>query len=172
MRLNLLETHDRLEYLMKDQSEKIAQGAEDCLKKNPDSLKLQEKSHYIYIFAHPRTHDNGVDKNLFWQPRLVKPKAETNSYLFRAQSRTDIFEVCWMIPPIELWEQYKKGNVCESNWCAWSIEQYLHNREGLEKPFEDDWSYEQAWNIFKSILQESVNAKNTKKNVAKHETSI
>lgn len=167
MRLNRLETHDRLEYFIKDQSDKIAQGASECLKLNPDSLRLQEKSHYIYIFAHPRTDDNGVDKKLFWQPRLVKPKAETNSYLFRAQSHTDIMEVCWMIPPFELWNQYNKGNVCESNWCCWSMQQYLHNKEGLERPFEDDWTYEQAWNIFKSCLQEAVDVKKTKKILTK-----
>ena len=163
MRVNRLEAHDRLEYFLKDQHDIIAQGAEDCLKKNPDSLKYQEKSHYVYIFAHPRTADNGVDKKLYWQPRLTKPEAQTNSYLFRAQSKTDIVEVCWMIPPSELWSQYQEGNVCESNWCAWSINQYLHHREDLEKSFEDDWTFEQAWNILKSILNESKNEKKNKK---------
>lgn len=159
MKISKLETHDRFEYLIKDQSDKIAQGASDCLTKNPDSLRLQEKSHYIYIFAHPRTHENGVDKKLYWQPRLLKPKAETNSYLFRADSNTDILEICWLIPPEELWGQYKKGNVTESNWCSWSIDQYLNNRQALEKPLENDWTDEQAWNIFKSSLREAVNAK-------------
>lgn len=163
MRLNRLETHDRLEHFVKDQRDTISRGASECLTQNPDSLRLQEKSHYIYIFAHPRTHENGVDKKLFWQPRLVKPKAETNSYLFRAQSHTDLMEVCWMIPPVELWGQYQKGNITESDWCSWSIDQYLNNREALERPFEDDWTYEQAWNIFKSCLLEAVDEKKEKK---------
>lgn len=163
MRLDRLETHDRLEHFIEDQKDIIAQGAEDCLKKNPDSLRLQEKSHYIYIFAHPRTHDNGVDKRLLWQPRLIKPKAEPNSYLFRAQSNTDILEICWMIPPVELWGQYQKGNVCESNFCAWSIEQYTKNKNALERPFADDWTEQQAWYIFKAFLHDSIDAKKEKK---------
>ena len=33
--INILETHDRFQHLIKDQSANIFQGAEDCLKKNP-----------------------------------------------------------------------------------------------------------------------------------------
>lgn len=156
MKINRLETHDRLEHFINDQSQNIWQGADDCLKRNPDSLKLQEKSHYIYIFAHPRTMDDGVNKRLLWQPRLVKPKAQENSYLFRAQSNSDVIEICWLLPAKELWGQYDKGKVCESNWAAWSINQFNNNRAELEKPFEDDWTDEQAMNIFKGILKECI----------------
>jgi hypothetical protein len=152
MKLNCLETHDRYEHFINDQSQIIWQGAEDCLKRNIDSLKLQEKSPYVYLFAHPRTSDDGVNKRLLWQPRLTKPKAQTNSYLFRAQSHSDIVEICWLIPAPEMWKQYEKGKVCESNWALWSINQFLHNREELEKPFADDWNDEQARNIILSIL--------------------
>lgn len=154
-----METHDRYEHFIKDQSQKIWEGAEDCLKKNPYSLKFQEKSHYIYIFAHPRTDDDGTSKKLYWQPRLVKPKAQTNSYLFRATSNTDNLEICWLLPPRELWPQYTKGNVCESNWVSWSIEQFNHNRADMEKPFPDDLTDEQALRIFKGILRESIGEK-------------
>lgn len=154
MKLNILETHDRLKYFVEDQSKTIWEGAEECLKKNPDSLALQDKSHYIYIFAHPRTHDDGVTKRLLWQPRLTRPIPQDNSYLFRAVSHTDLIEVCWLLPPIDLWEQYKKGNVCESNWTLWSIDQFLHNRKELSKPADEDWTDEQARNIWISILKE------------------
>jgi hypothetical protein len=83
LKVDRLETHDRLEFFINDQWQKITQGAEDCLFKNPDSLALQEQCPYIYIFAHPRTSDDGVNKRLLWQPRVTKPKAQTNSYLFR-----------------------------------------------------------------------------------------
>src|SRR6188768_2538257 len=101
MKLNRLEAHDRLLHLKKDQEANIYLGAEECLKKNPDSLALQEKSPYIYIFAHPRTADDGITKVMYWQPRLSIPEAQENSYLFRVISHTDIFETIWMIPPKE-----------------------------------------------------------------------
>lgn len=140
MKVNTLDAHDRLLHLQKDQSEIIAKGCEDCLKRNELSLAMQSRSPYIYIFAHPRTTDDGVNKRLLWQPRLTKPRAQTNSYLFRAISYTDIVEVCWIIPPIEMWNQYLKGNVTESRDVMWSIAQFQHNRKKLEEPFPDDCS--------------------------------
>lgn len=159
MKLDRLETHDRFQHFIKDQQHTIWKGADDCLKNNPDSLKIQEKSHYVYLFAHPRTADDGLRKRLLWQPRLLKPKAQTNSYLFRAESNTDIIEICWLIPPREMWGEYDKGKVCESNWTSWSILQFINNREELEKPFADDWTDEQAQTIFKKILNEGIEAK-------------
>lgn len=154
MKLNRLETHDRLLHLKKDQSNVIQQGAEDCLKKNSLSLAYQRRSPYIYIFAHPRTAEDGVSKRMLWQPRLRKPSAQPNSYLFRAKSNTDLIETCWMLPPQETWNQYKKGNVTESEIVRWSIHQYLHNREELQKPFPDDFKKEQADAILLDIAIE------------------
>lgn len=154
MKLNILETHDRLQHLIKDQEANIFQGAEDCLKKNPDSLALQEKSPYIYIFAHPRTADDGVNKRMLWQPRLSIPKAQTNSYLFRAISNTDIIQVIWLIPPREIWPQYDAGKVTESNEIAWSINAFQYNRKELEKPHPDDMTEEKGRLILKAIVDE------------------
>lgn len=138
MKLNLFETHDRLKHLKKDQSNTIQQGCDDCLKKNPLSLQLQDKSPYIYIYAHPRTADDGVTKRMLWQPRLTKPYSDENSYLFRVQSKTDILEICWMIPPRELWPQYKTGNVTENEIVNWSIDQFVNNKEALDRPHPED----------------------------------
>jgi hypothetical protein len=154
MKLNRLETHDRLLHLKKDQSNTISQGADDCLKKNSLSLALQAKSPYVYIFAHPRTADDGVTKKMYWQPRLGKPTPQTNSYLFRAQSNTDIMEICWLLPPQETWKQYQKGNVTESQWVLWSIDQYINNRLELGKPFPDDFSEEQIRQILIKVATE------------------
>jgi hypothetical protein len=140
MKVNRLETHDRLEHFIKDQSLNIAEGASDCLKKNQLSLMLQDRSPYIYIFAHPRTAEDGVTKRMLWQPRLTKPKAQTNSYLFRAKSKSDIMEICWLLPPEETWGQYGKGNVTENEWVVWSIDQYMHNRERLSSKEPEDLS--------------------------------
>ncbi len=154
MKLNVFDAHDRLKYLIKDQSANIFKGAETCLLKNPLSLAIQEKSPYLYIFAHPRTHENGVDKVMYWSPRLSIPSPATNSYLFRAVSKSDLIEIVWMIPPREHWEQYKKDNVTENNICAWSIHRFQHQRKELEKPHPKDMSEEQTRLIMKSIVDE------------------
>lgn len=156
MKINRLETHDRLQHFVRDQSSNIFQGAEDCLKKNPDSLAIQEKSPYVYLFAHPRTDDDGVTKRMLWQPRLSVPEAQTNSYLFRALSHSDIIEVVWLIPPIELWGQFEKGLVTESNEVAWSIEMFKYKKKKLEKPHPDDMTEERARVILKSIIDEKL----------------
>lgn len=154
MKLNRLEAHDRLEHLKENQSLNVGKGAEDCLKKNKLCLTLQEKCPYVYLFAHPRTADDGVTKKMFWQPRLTKPKAQTNSYLFRAKSNTDIMEVCWLIPPEEMWKQYQKGNVTEHELVNWSIEMYQNHRYTLEMREMDDLPDEQARKIYKQIIKE------------------
>ena len=153
MKLNCFESHDRLKHFVNDQWATISQGADDCLMRNPDSLALQDKSSYIYIFAHPRTADDGVTQRLLWQPRITRPRAQTNSYLFRAISHSDILHICWLIPPRELWGQYKKGNVCESNSVLWSINQFQHNREDLEKPDQDDMPDSRAREIWLEFLK-------------------
>jgi len=156
MKLNRLETHDRLQHFVKDQSQNIFLGAEQCLKDNPLSLAIQEKSPYVYLFAHPRTADDGVTKVMYWDPRLSIPEAQTNSYLFRAISKTDTIEVIWLIPPREMWPQYDMGKVTESNEVAWSINQFKHNRKELEKPHPDDLPEERARLILKAIVDEKL----------------
>ena len=154
MKLNRLETHDRLEYLIKDQSSSVQQGAEDCLKKNPYSLRLQAHSPYVYLYAHARTHDNGVDKVLYWAPRLSKPPCEPNSYLFRAHSHSDVIEIMWMLPQQEMWSQYKMGNVTENGTVLWSINQYRVNKVELEKPEPKDLPEEKCKMILLDIARE------------------
>jgi hypothetical protein len=151
MKLNVLETHDRLQYLKKDQAINISQGAEDCLRNNPLSLALQELSPYVYLFAHPRTCDDGVTKKMMWQPRLTKPKAQTNSYLFRAQSNSDLMEICWLLPPEEMWKQYKSGNVTQHELVRWSIEMYKNHKSELERAHEDDLHDEKIKFIYTQI---------------------
>lgn len=152
MKLNRLETHDRLLHFKKDQELNIFKGAEDCLKKNPDSIFYQEKSPYVYLFAHPRTADDGVNKRMLWQPRLTKPAPQTNSYLFRAKSHTDQIEVCWLLPSRELWAQYSKGKVTENEIVIWSIDQYINNRIELGQKHPEDLSEERASKILEDLI--------------------
>jgi len=111
MKIDPLDAHDRLLHFKRDQEENLFQGVDDCLRKNKDCVSMQEYFPYVYIFAHPRTMEDGATKKMFWQPRLTKPKAQTNSYLFRAISKTDIVEIIWLLPPRELWEQYEEGKI-------------------------------------------------------------
>lgn len=154
MKLNRLETHDRLLHLKKDQALNISQGAEDCLKKNTLSLAIQARAPYVYIFAHPRTADDGITKRMIWQPRLTKPKAQTNSYLFRAQSHTDNLEICWLLPPRETLKQYQKGQVCENELVTWSYYQFDHKRKELEEPNSEDVSEDRFKIIMLDIARE------------------
>lgn len=154
MKINRLETHDRLLHFKKDQVDNVTKGLEECLKHNRLSLAIQKYSPYIYIYAHARTADDGVNKRILWQPRLSKPKPQVNSFLFRAKSNTDIIEICWIIPQMELWDQYRKGNVTENETVLWSINQYLYNRKNLERPYSDDLSEEKCKWIYETIAQE------------------
>jgi|SRR6187402_2015015 len=164
MKLNLLETHDRLEHLVKDQSDNVFQGAETCLKSNPTSLAIQERCPYVYIFAHTRTTDDGLKKRLLWQPRISKPKAQTNSYLFRAKSNSDLIEVVWILPERHLWPLYEKDKVTENDLVCYSVDLFEHNRNELEKPHPDDLSEERGKVIFQKILNEHKQEVRRKKN--------
>jgi hypothetical protein len=152
MKLNVLDTHDRLLELHKTLPKIISQGAEECLKRNPDSLAIQAKCPYVYIFAHPRTMEDGATKRMLWQPRISKPIPEPNSYLFRAISNTDTIEVIWLLPAMETWGQHQKRNITESDKVQWSIAMYLHNRNELKRPHPQDWSEEHGKIIFMEIL--------------------
>ncbi len=159
MKIDRLETHDRLLHFKRDQEINIFLGAEDCLKRNSLSLALQDKSPYIYIFAHPRTADDGVNKRMLWQPRLTKPAPQTNSYLFRAISHTDELEICWLLPPKEIWPQFRRGNLTEENTVLWSINQYEYNRKSLAKAAHDDMSDEKVQEIYRKVCIEMRNDK-------------
>ena len=153
MKINPLDAHDRLLSFKKDQAVNIFNGAEDCLKRNPLSLALQDRSSYIYIFAHPRTADDGVTQKMLWQPRLTRPEAQTNSYLFRAQSKTDIIEVCWLLPPEELWEQYDMGLVTENKLVSESIYNFRFHKAKMEAKQNDDMEDEKIFAIYREIRQ-------------------
>jgi hypothetical protein len=142
MKINPLETHDRLLAFKKEQESNLFQGLEDCRLNNPNCVDMQKYFPYVYIFAHPRTAEDGATKRMLWQPRLTKPKAQTNSYLFRLTSNTDICEIIWLLPPRELWKQFEKGKVTASDEVMVSIANFLHQRQLLEQPHDDDWTEE------------------------------
>src|SRR5260221_10077691 len=152
MKLNRLETHDRLQHFTK-QSFSISECCQNLINQRPFG------EYPFYIFAHTRTDDDGSTKRLIWQPRLTKPRAQSNSMLFKAYPGNDIIKVIWMIPAVELWKQYEKGKITENKTVYDSIQAYKLNRNSLEKPEDDDLSEEKIDQIYREL---SINAKQKK----------
>lgn len=144
MKINRLDAHDRFEHFRK-QSFSIAECCQDLINQKPFF------DHPFYIFAHPRTDDDGVTQRLIWQPRLTKPKAQTNSMLFKAYPGKDLISVIWIIPPRELWGQYEKGKLTESSIVSESIHDFMNNREKMEQKEADDLSEEQIRAVYEEI---------------------
>ena len=160
MKLNLLETHDRFQHFTKKDSEQ-AKTIGECVQDLVDQRPFG--NHAFYIFSHARTDDDDYTKRLIHQPRLTKPKAQTNSMLFKAYPGTDKIKIIWMIPAREMWDQYKKGNVTQSETVAWSIQQFQHNRGELEKKEPDDLTDEQIDAIYRSLGQQARHDKHMSK---------
>jgi len=89
---------------------------------------------------------------MIYIPRITKPKAETNSYLFMSYGKhTDLIKTIWLLPQRETWEQYKKGNVTENQDVINSIENFKHARKKLEEN-EPDGPTSQQEEDFKRII--------------------
>ena len=149
MKVNILDAHDRYEHLIK-QNFDIAECCQDLINQRPFG------DHPFYIFAHSRTDDDGVTKRLIWQPRLTKPKAQTNSMLFKAYPGTDVIKVIWMIPIREMWDNYEKGKLTQNQTVAESIWNFKFDRDALEAKESEDLSDEQIDKVYKEIHQEAV----------------
>jgi hypothetical protein len=146
MKIHRLETHDRYQYFTK-QNFSISECCQNIIDQRPF------EDHNFYIFAHARTHEDGVTKRLIWQPRLTKPKAQTNSMLFKAYPGTDNINIIWIIPQPELWGQYKKGNICGNQIIIESIDAFKYRRYELEKKEKDDLSDLEIEAIYKEIAK-------------------
>lgn len=148
MKIDLHETHDRLKDV-KNQWEVISKGCMDCIRNVPDAVTFP-----FYVFAHPRTIEldekldlvrSGFIKKredmpsvrMIWSPRITKPKAESNSYLFLARKNSDQIRVIWMLPRKEDWNNYAPGQLMhhEDSWI--SIQNFIHCKEKLEAPEKD-----------------------------------
>lgn len=143
-KLNRLETHDRFQHFS-NQSFDISECCQDLINKRPFG------EHPFYIFAHARTADDGVTKRMIWQPRLTKPKAQTNSMLFKAYPGTDKIKIMWMIPARELWDQFTKGKMLQNETICNSIHDFLYHRDRLEKREDDDMSEDAINAIYTQI---------------------
>jgi hypothetical protein len=155
VKIDRLDAHDRYEHFTKQDFD-IGECCQDLINKRPFG------DHPFYIFAHTRTDDDGVTKRLIWQPRLTKPKAQSNSMLFKAYPGTDLVKILWMLPAPELWGQYDKGLLTENKIVSESIYDFRYNRKKLEEKEDDDMSDEKIDQIYKEL---SHNARKEKEKI-------
>lgn len=165
MKIHRLDAHDRYQHFTK-QSFDIAECCQDMINKRPFG------EHPFYIFAHARTLgmdekfklflsgqykslEDVPEKTLIWQPRLTKPRAQTNSMLFKAYPGSDNIKVIWIIPAEEMWGQYKKGLMTENQTVCESIHKYMNNRSELEEKEPDDLSDVAIDAIYREIARSS-----------------
>lgn len=165
MKVDKLETHDRLENF-KQQSDQIGAFCEQIINQRPFG------NNPFYIFAHSRTlpiderykHwlsgqfaslEEVPSHKMIWQPRLTKPKAQTNSMLFKAYPLTNEVKIIWILPERDLWPQYDKGKFTESNIVAESIHLFQNEREKLEAKEKDDLSDSQIDMIYMELSKEA-----------------
>lgn len=152
MKINRLDAHDRFQHFTKQQFD-IGECCQDLINQRPFG------DHPFYIFAHTRTEEDGATKRLIWQPRLTKPKAQTNSMLFKAYPGSDIIKVLWMIPARELWSSYAKGKLTENKTISDSIDAFENNRNKLEEKEPDDMTDKQIDAVYKEISRNALATK-------------
>lgn len=152
MKINKLETHDRLLEFKKNDFD-IGARCQKIIDSRPFG------DHQFYIFAHARTHDDGVTKRMIWQPRLTKPEAQENSMLFRVKPGSDNVRVMWIIPAKEMWKEYEKGKMIEDETICWSINMFKNKRKDLEAKEPDDLSDARIDEIYREISAEALRKK-------------
>jgi hypothetical protein len=162
MKVDFFETHDRLLHFKSDW-DVISQGVQDCIDNVPEEIKMP-----FYVFGHSR--QIGMDErfNLFfqghwqemkdvpseriiWMPRITKPLAEPNSYLFKAKKGTDLVDIEWILPKKELWDQYEPGKMTHNEVIWTSIQNYKHARAEME--YDDNNLSLEKINEFKRIIR-------------------
>jgi hypothetical protein len=148
MKINRLDAHDRLGYFT-SQSFDIAENVQFLINSKPFG------DYPFYLFAHTRTADDGVTKRLIWQPRLTRPKSQTNSMLFKVDPKSDIVKIIWMIPPREQWNMFTKGKLTENETVAQSIHEFQNHRDKLDTPDPEDFSDEKIDQIYLEISKEA-----------------
>lgn len=152
MKINPLDAHDRLEHFRK-QSFNISECCQNLIDQRPFG------DHPFYIFAHPRTDDDGVTKRLIWQPRLTKPLAQTNSMLFKAYPGTDTIKIIWMIPERSMWHMYQKGKMTQNQLVAESIWDFENDRRKLEISEPDDLTESEMHQVYREVFLSTMHRK-------------
>lgn len=169
MKIDRLETHDRL-LEFKSDWEHISQAIQDCINNVPDEIKFP-----FYVYGHSRqigmderfslfiqgkykSMEEVPSERMIWMPRAYKPKAEPNTYLFRAIKGSDVIETMWILPKPELWEQFAPGKITHNEDIWTSIQNYKHRRKELEAPDSEDLTLHEL-NEFKRVIRDAAEQK-------------
>ena len=143
MKINPLECHDRL-LEFKSDWELISQGVQDCINNVPEEIKSpfyvfghsrqigMDERFNIFMQGYYRRMDEVPSERIIWMPRIYKPSAVPNSYLFRARKGTDIVETIWLLPKPELWDEYQPGKMMYNEDIWNSIQNYKQKRAELD----------------------------------------
>jgi hypothetical protein len=165
MKIHRLDAHDRYQHFTSQQFD-IGTCCQNLIDQRPFG------DYSFYIFAHARTigldekvklfasgHFKTIEeipeKTIIWQPRLTKPSPQTNSMLFKVSPGSDIVKVIWIIPPREMWPQYEKGKLSESQLIVESIHDFQHNPAKLEQREEGDLTDETIKKIYEEISRKA-----------------
>lgn len=169
MKLDLFDTHDLfLEF--KKNTDLIYEGCMECLKNVPESINFP-----FYVYAHSRQigidekmaiiedptipfSQKKADERLIWMPRVTKPRASPNSYLFLIVKRPDLVKICWFLPKEELWPMYDKGKMTYNEEILTSIQNYKYARNQLNEPDKDGPNEHEAL-AFRRIYGEEAHRK-------------
>ncbi len=138
MKLDRLETHDRLLHF-NNQSEDMGKGISECIANVPESIKCP---FYVYGFGKLVGEDEKISlilqrhkkipsERMIWVPKIIKPKASPNSYLFLVRKGTDVVETIWMLPRREYWDQYNPGQLFHNESIWTSIQNYINSPHRL-----------------------------------------
>ena len=180
MKIHRLDAHDRYSFIQKEDQD-IGKTCQKMINDSPFG------DHAFYLFVHKReigldermhmfkedlkksfidptyvrkyqTLEDVETHRIIWQPRLTKPKAQTNSWLFKVKPGSDNVRVIWMIPQEELWDQYSKDKMTGNKVVSESIYDYKNNRGKLEAKEDDDLS-DEAINAIYSELSRAARLK-------------
>ena len=169
-KIERLETHDR--YLQfKSQDNNIGETVQKIINERPFG------KHAFYLFVHSRTIDpdekaailmdslrsgdtsyKTMDEvpslRVIWQPRLTKPRAQTNSMLFRCTPGSEEVETIWLLPVREMWDAYKQGKMTECESVCNSIYNFENHRAELEAPHPDDLPDSVIQKVYQDIAKQ------------------
>lgn len=148
IKINPLDAHDRFQHFTK-QEFSISECCQNLIDQRPFG------HHAFYIWAHARTDENPHIKRLIWQPRLTRPKPQTNSMLFKAYPETDLVKIIWIIPARELWAQYEKGKITENEFIHDCIQKFENQRYILDVPEPDDLFDDEIDSVYKELACEA-----------------
>jgi len=185
MRLDRLETHDRLLDVQKKNLNTITSGLEECIKNRPAAFTHR----HFYIHVHKRTV--GLDEKIailqqdirevllnpllnrrfhriedipelrvIYMPRATRPIPSENSMLFRCFPQDgNALEPIWIIPEESTWPNYAKGMIMNDEFIAECIEIFKTNPSFFCKTDELDYNEEELKKIRIEIGKEAHAAK-------------